>query len=786
MTVGPDGSDRPTILDLRLVAPAAGAWAAAALLLLRRELLAAGLAGAVLGAAVLCLTARRSAAAIVLLAGLAGAAGAGGITAVRLASVHAEPVAGMARAGTSVTVLAVLAEDPRAVPGPTGAPPLYITTVRATSIRSGRTAVTGDVPLLVFSRAAQWRALLPGQPVQVRGVLDVARPADPVSAVMSARGPPQLRGHPPRVQQVAGQLRSGLRNASDVLPDKARGLLPGLVVGDVSRLDPELREQFRVTGMSHLVAVSGANVAIVVGAVLLLCRSVRLDVRVTAVLAALALAGFVVLARPSPSVLRAATMGAIALAALVIGHRRAAVPSLAAAVLLLILFDPWLALRPGFALSVLATGGLLLLAPRWRTVLARRLPRWLADAIAVPAAASAACAPLVAALWSQVSLIAVPANLLAAPFVPPATVLGVLAAITAPWSLPVAEVLARLAAVPVSALIAIATVGSNVPLAAVDWPGGVAGAALLVTLLILLVVVARHRPLRRVAGAAIAGVVLGSAVLQRAGTSGWPPAGWLLVACDVGQGDMLVLSAGDGRAVVVDAGPDPALADRCLRDLDVRTVSLVVLTHLHADHVDGLPGVLRGRRVGAVQIGPLPEPATQHRAVLALARAHRVPVLAVRAGEKRRIGALSWRVLAPARTFSGTSSDPNNSSVVLAVRWPSCTALLTGDVEPEAQRALLADPAALRADVLKVPHHGSRAQDATFLAAVSHRLAITSSGADNDYGHPAPETLRRVRAVGRRVLRTDTDGTIAVVERAGVISTVTTGPRRVAVRDFRP
>ena len=186
------------------------------------------------------------------------------------------------------------------------------------------------------------------------------------------------------MQRAAGLLRAGLRRAVAPLPDAERGLLPGLVVGDTSRLDPGLREDFRTVGLTHLTAVSGTNVAIVTGAVLLLARRLGLGLRAGPVLAAVALAGFVVLARPSPSVLRAAVMGVVGLLALSSGNRTAAMPALAAAVVVLVLWDPDLAATPGFALSVLATGGLLVLAPGWRAALARRMPGWLADALAVP------------------------------------------------------------------------------------------------------------------------------------------------------------------------------------------------------------------------------------------------------------------------------------------------------------------------------------------------------------------------------------------------------------------
>jgi competence protein ComEC len=237
------------------------------------------------------------------------------------------------------------------------------------------------------------------------------------------------------------------------------------------------------------------------------------------------------------------------------------------------------------------------------------------------------------------------------------------------------------------------------------------------------------------------------------------------VVCDVGQGDAIVLRAGPAAAVVVDTGPDPVRVDRCLRRLGVRQVPLLVLTHFHADHVLGLPGVLRHRAVGRVLVGPLDEPVEQGTWVREVLRRARIPVTAAAPGTEWTLGPLRWRVLGPLRPFHGTASDPNNSSVVLRVRTRGVTALLTGDVEPVAQRALLAAGEPLAADVLKVAHHGSAAQDRAFLAAVRPRVAVTSVGADNDYGHPAPELLAELRGLGALGLRTDRQGDVALVVR---------------------
>ena len=248
-----------------------------------------------------------------------------------------------------------------------------------------------------------------------------------------------------------------------------------------------------------------------------------------------------------------------------------------------------------------------------------------------------------------------------------------------------------------------------------------------------------------------------------------------MVACDVGQGDALVLAAGRAGAVVVDAGPDPRLVDRCLRELGVERVALVVLTHLHADHVEGLPGVLRGRSVGGVQIGPYDEPAAGLARVARWTRQASVPLTHAVTGERGRVGSLRWQVVWPLRIIEGEGSTPNNASLVLLVEVGDVRMLLTGDVEPAAQRALMVRWRVPEVDVLKVAHHGSAYQEQGLLEAARPRVALVSVGEGNDYGHPAPTTIAALVRAGAVVGRTDRDGSLAVVGRAARLRLVTSG-----------
>ncbi|GLW35445.1 competence protein ComEC [Actinoplanes regularis] len=710
---------------------------------------------------------------------LALGAGCGAVaTAARVSVREARPLVALIESGDPVQVWAVVRDDPRALRGTAG-PPAYLVAVELERVRrvDGGDPVRLSARALVLSGDPGWRGLLPGQHVIATGKLMPPRPGDLRAAVVSVRKPPRLVGAPSWAQRAAGVLRAGLQRACEPLPDDSGGLLPGLVVGDTSRLDPSLEADFQATGMTHLNAVSGSNVAIILGVILFVVRRIGAGPVLSAAVCGVALVGFVILARPSPSVVRAAAMGAIGLVGLASGRPRAAVPALAAAAAVLLLGDPELAADAGFTLSVLATGGLLLLAPVWRDALrARGWPPGAAEALAVPAAAQVACGPVIAGLSGTVSLIAVPANLVVVPAIAPATLLGVAAALlSAVWPAG-AEFAAWFGHWPAEWLVLVARTGARVPAGALPWPDGVPGALLLAGLTVVFLITARRAIVRRLAAVVAAGAVLG-ALPVRLLASGWPPPGWLVVACSVGQGDAIVLSAGGGRAVVVDAGPEPDPVDGCLRRLGIRQVVLFVVSHYHADHIGGVDGIFRRRAVALVVAPDWPEPEGGREQVAQVAGRTGTPARVVGPGWVYEVGGLRLDALAPLEPLHGTNSDPNNNSLVLRATLAGWTVLLLGDAETEEQNDLVGrlGVAAVRADVLKVAHHGSALQSTELLDAVDPAVALVSVGVGNDYGHPNASLIARLESDGARVMRTDRSGDVAVTVAGGGLAVAARG-----------
>ncbi|RFU20085.1 ComEC/Rec2 family competence protein [Geodermatophilus marinus] len=754
--------ERWSWVDLRLVPAAVTVWAGSLLAPVSSPPVTWAVAAGAVAAGVL-VSRRRGPGAVVALGVLAALAVTAATAAVRAGSREASPLTAVAGAGRAVTVELALDGDPRPVRGPGPGRVVADATVTAVEHAGGRTR-TGD-GVVLFAPAEGWLGLLPGQRLRVRAWVTPADPADAVVARVSARDPPALLGPPPTAQRVAGGLRDGLAgSAARVLDDRAGGLLPGLVVGDTRAMDPVLREDFRRAGLAHLTAVSGANVAIVLAGLLAPLRRRAVDRRVQALVAVAGLVGFVLLARPTASVVRAAAMGAVSLLALATGRSRAAVPALAGSVVVLLLADPALARDAGFALSVVATGAIVLLAPGWSRRLHRRgVPRPVADALSVAAAAGLATAPLVAGLSGLVSPVSLPANLLAAPAVPPATVLGLGAAVAGAVWTPAGDALTWLAGWPVRWLVLVAEQAAAVPDGAAAWPAGTRGAVLLTVLLLAAgVLLWRFPRTRALAVAVLLGVVVLGWPLRQV-TGGWPPAETVLVACDVGQGDALVVPTGPGEGILVDTGAEVAAVDGCLHRLGIDRLPLVLLTHLDADHVGGLAGALSGRQVGEVATGtlsPAEDRAAQLTAVLRRAgvgaRAELVP------GQRRTVGTALVEVLAPPPGIATATATANDLSLVVRVTQHGVRVLLTGDLSAQAEARLHARGVDLRADVLKVPHHGSADADRAFLAATGARAALVSVGAGNTYGHPAPRLLTWLAQLGMVVHRTDLQGDLAV------------------------
>jgi competence protein ComEC len=678
-----------------------------------------------------------------------------------------------------------------------------------------------------------------GDRVEVRG--DLRAPPDGpygvylartgVAATLVTRSLQPLAA-PTDADRVVQGIRADAGEAlARALPEPAAGLAAGILIGLRERVDRNLAADFTTTGLSHIVAISGWNIAIVAGLVAALLGTWPRRRRAVATVAAIAL--YTVLAGASPSVLRAAVMAGVALLARETGRPGTAARALAWAVVLLLVVGPATVADAGFQLSAAATAGLL----AWGTPLAARLrarlpllPGFIVEGLAVSLAAQAATLPIVLVSFGRLAPLSPILNLLVVPLVPLAMATGTLALVgglLAGAGAPalVATLLGLPGALVIGLLVAVVQVAADLPFAGVTLPppagaalGGLAAATLLVAVSRRRIsgLLGRRRPpmprptlprgranpgagpaaaraarpdrppLRSDRAVRAVAIVLALVVATAVAAAATRPDGRVhVVALDVGQGDAILVETPGGGRLLVDGGPDP---DRLLVALDARVppwdrrIDLVVLTHPHEDHVAGLPLLVERYRVGRLLEPGMEGPGPGYAALQAALARRGLRSGRLSTGDRFALDDVSFRVLWPDRTAvprapPDTGTGINNVSIVLLGTFGAQRFVLTGDAE-EGIDPLLVERGLPHVDVLKVAHHGSRtATTDALLGAIRPAVALISVGARNTFGHPAPATLARLTAHGVATYRTDLDGTLDVALDGRLLS-VRTGRAR--------
>ncbi len=548
------------------------------------------------------------------------------------------------------------------------------------------------------------------------------------------------------------------RSIGSSFPAREAGLLMGLALGDDSRLDPVLERDFRATGLSHLLVVSGENVAMVLAPIVALGAALRLSRWPRFTLGMGTVAFFVVLTGGEPSVLRAGVMAGLALIGVLLGRPRSTGSILAGAVVILLAIDPALVWSVGFQLSVAATASMVALATPISARL-RFLPGALSLATGATLAAQVGVTPLLLFYFHEVPVSTASANVLAFPAVAPALLLGLAAACVGIVLPSAGHLVSLLALVPMRYLEAVADRLARAP---IPWITGGGALTLLLGFGVAVFLAWWLRAGRRLPRSAlVAGAVLVPLLVWTNAISAGPPSALTVRFFDVGQGDSALLTSPGGVAILVDGGPDPVQVATELVALGVKRLDLVVASHPHADHVVGLPAVLTRLPVGLLLEPGCRDDSADGAALSEAATSEHVAVRHPRAGDVLQVGDVHLEILSPDRCWSGTESDTNNDAIVLRASVGEDSVLFATEPEQPAQQVLLDEDVDLHADVLKVPHHGAATSVEPFFEAVGAEVAVVSVG-PNTYGHPVPEVLDWIRATGARVLRTDLAGTVTI------------------------
>jgi competence protein ComEC len=536
-------------------------------------------------------------------------------------------------------------------------------------------------------------------------------------------------------------------------------VIAGVVLGEDEGLTDELRDDFRASGLYHLLAVSGQNVALLAGGVLLIAWIAGVSRWIGEVGALTAIVGYVVAVGWQPSVVRAGVAGILTSLAWLVARPRDRWYFLLLGAAVLLAWNPYSLLEPGFQLSFTAVAAIFVAVPRMERILeGYPMPEWLRAVLAVSVACGLATAPIVLFHFDAVPAYAVLSNAFAAPAVGPLLGLALVTSAVDPVSASAAGTLAWVNGWLAAYVAACAQVVAWLPFAELST---VAAMLTLGVGALMLIAAFRMRPPR---GPRLA-VLAALSVLVLVGWRSWPeghvpppPTGLRLTVLDVGQGDSIVLQVPEG-AVVVDQGPPEANVARQLARIGVRRIAMLVLTHPQRDHVGGAEQVLETHAVDTLLDPALQVESTHEEDAIAEARRKEIPIVLARAGGSYRLGRLRLRVLWP--EDAGTpGEDPNENATVLLASYGEIDVLLPADSESGVTLPLRPP----RVEVLKVAHHGS-ADDglARLLGLVRPDVALISCGANNDYGHPAPSTLATLQGTPALDLyRTDEDGRITL------------------------
>ena len=583
---------------------------------------------------------------------------------------------------------------------------------------------------------------------------------------------------PENTQGILNALRANyVASLSGLTPD-SKTLVAGLAIGEISALSPELEEQMRIVSLTHLVAVSGSNCAIVVGMVYLIAVSLRFGRAGRTVISLAALGLYVLLIGPDPSVLRAGVMAASVIVMIALGRRTWALNALAIAAIILLVADPWLAVEFGFGLSVLATAGILLLAPAMAEKLSSRMPVPLALGLSVTLAAQLFCLPLLMQLQPGLPTYSVIANLLAGPMVAPVTVLGMIALVLTPVAPPLVSMVSWVASLGTWVIEAVAIFFSGLPVAYFPWATGWPATILSVLLIFAVAAWLRSDSVRIkqlgigalvVVAVATISVPAASEILPKS----WPLRNWTLVACDVGQGDAFVIQS-QGRTAIIDVGSDDELINRCLAELKISRIDLLVLSHFDFDHVGGIRGAIENRTVSTSIISGFPDDRPATKEALDLLAKRKARLITAEPTISGKLGEFAWRILAPSKEAT-EAKDSNDASVVMIFSSPDYDLLLLGDLGEAGQQRIKNSATGIlsRSDkplILKVSHHGSNDQSAALHESLRPELAVISVGEQNGYGHPGKQLLDLLARSGSQVLRTDQHGSLAISVVGGAIS----------------
>lgn len=564
---------------------------------------------------------------------------------------------------------------------------------------------------------------------------------------------------------IGGAMRTQLKR---VMPQKDAAILAGMTLGGYEGIDEDIVRNFSTTGIVHILSVSGSHVALLIGFVLSLTRALQVRKKLALPIAAVTVFSYCLICGFSPPVMRSALMGMAMLLGLVLQRNEDSGAVLAIVAISMLCYRPLWVFDIGFQLSFVSTAGLIYLFPSIRAFLARYLQKYVADALAVTIAAQLAVLPMLVYYFHQLSISSLAANLIVVPvleFIVLLTMAGLFLCFIVK---PLGIILLMFASLLLAPALSVTNLIAGWTFASIT----IAHTPFVTALIYYLLVICLFRfwPLTSLTNheRKIVIALTCFAILLPGLTAHFARQPFTVFFIDVGQGDAALIITAEKKTILVDTGglrgnfnTGERIILPFLRYLGINKLDVLTLSHGHHDHAGGAAAVVRSIPIGCILL-PQEEPSQDVSAMLNVVK-DKSQIKQLASGQQYNLGSCKIDIIeaTPASSLEENHNE-NESSAIIKIIDNDKSIIFTGDATAEEEIAAAAGP--IKADVLKVSHHGAKTSSAyEFLQAIHPGLAVISVGADNKFGHPAPETLEKLQAIGTRVLRTDQAGNIKVV-----------------------
>ncbi len=556
------------------------------------------------------------------------------------------------------------------------------------------------------------------------------------------------------------------------LPEKQAGLLNGILIGYKEGLNKEIQGQFSSAGLTHIMAVSGANVVFVMMPFLWIFNKIGINKRLANIIVIFILLLFVTITGFQPSVMRAVIMSIVVLLAQIIYKEPDILASIAFSAIVMLVYNPYVLFDIGFELSYAATLGIVLFYKNIRNRLEfLHLPKILLETIATTLAAQLAVLPIIAYYFNKITVISLISNLLVVPIIGVITVLGEVIAILGQISIFLVQILCYIENSLLSFVLLITEKASDIPFATITI---ITPSILIVCIYYVFIAgIFNFRQLNKIDMKLKYLVILGVFISILFFVNSSSKKELEIVFLDVGQGDSIFARTISGKTLLIDGGGYNSMLDLTtnkgdsvvipfLLDYGVQKIDLMISTHSDSDHMQGLMSVLRDVVVQDILL-PANYETQSYDEFVKLAKEKNVRINKGGIGDVIQIdNDTKINVEFPCNENEFYSTNENNKSLVFKLIYKSFSTLFTGDAEIDAENFLIAKGIDLKSDILKVSHHGSisSSQD-SFIEAVNPKVAIISVG-KNNFGHPSPVVINRLKEHNILVFRTDLDGGIII------------------------